>query len=87
MEVRLYAHQSLGHLLQKFTGCVQAEKEHKRLRDMDDAKVKGLVKQKMAFEPRWCDRIRDGNLQIGKQYLFRYKGCYWEERAAKSKAG
>ena len=81
----MYAHQEFKHTLQKFIGYVQAEKEHKRLRNNDDAMVKGLVKQKMAFEPRWFERIPAGNLQIGKQYLFRYRGCYWEERATKAK--
>ena len=65
---------------------MQAAEEHKRLRAEDDATVKALTAQKAAFEPRWCERTPVDKSQIGKQYLYRYKGGYWEERTAKRKA-
>ena len=45
--------------------------------------MKELIDRKAAHEPRWCERIMPDNQQIGKQYLYRYKGGYWEERAVK----
>lgn len=68
------------------TDCMQAAEEHKRLLGEHEAMVKGLADKKAAFEPRWCERVQGDKLQIGKQYLFRYKGGYWEERADKCKA-
>ena len=65
---------------------LQAAEEHKRFRAEDDATVKAQAAQKAAFEPRWCERTPVDKSQIGKQYLYRYKGGYWEERAAKHKA-
>ena len=64
----------------------QAAEEHKRLRADDNAKVKALAAQKAAFEPRWFEKTLSDKSQIGKQYLYRYKGGYWEERAAKGTA-
>ena len=64
----------------------QATEEHLRLRAKDEAKVKALTAQKAAFEPRWCQRTAVDKSQLGKQYLFQYKGGYWEERARKCKA-
>ena len=65
---------------------MQAAEQHKRLRAKDEAKVKDVAASKAAFEPRWFERTPCDKSQIGKQYLYRYKGGYWEERAAKRKA-
>jgi hypothetical protein len=67
--------------------CQQAAKEHKRLLEEHEAKIERLAQSKELFQPRWCERNPEPNLQIGKQYLFRYKqGTYWEEREARSRA-
>ncbi len=78
--------QQAVHIITQRFLHVQAAEEHKRLRAEDDATVKALAAQKAAFEPRWCERTPVDKSQIGKQYLYRYKGGYWEERAAKHKA-
>ena len=62
----------------------QAAEEHRRLLEEHEVRVKELADRKAAHEPRWCERIMPDNQQIGKQFLFRYKGGYWEERVAKS---
>lgn len=67
--------------------CQQAAKEHRRLLEEHEARIKRLAQNKEVFQPRWCERNPEPNLQIGKQYLFRYKqGTYWEEREARSRA-
>ncbi len=63
--------------------CEQAAEEHRRLLEEHEVRVKELIDRKAVHEPRWCELIMPDNQQIGKQYLYRYKGGYWEERAAK----
>ena len=60
----------------------QAVEEHRRLLEEHEVKLKELIDRKAAHAPRWCERIMPDNQQMGKQYIFRYKGGYWEERGS-----
>lgn len=44
-------------------------------------KLAGIAKPGATHEPRWFERV-GGCGKIGEKYLFRYRGGYWEARAA-----
>ena len=70
-------------ILQAKTGeCMyaQAAVHHKR---MEQAQVARLASADSAVphQPRWFERV-PGPGKIGEEYIFRYRGGYWETRAA-----
>lgn len=59
----------------------QAALHYKRLEEEQAARLATSTKTGVAHEPRWFKRVRGGN-DIGEEYLFRYRGGYWEARTA-----
>lgn len=63
---------------------IQAAAHHRRLEELQEAAAAGARAGK-AHEPRWFSR--DPGAKIGEQYVFRYRGGYWEARAAGAFSG
>ncbi|BDA41111.1 Oxysterol-binding protein-related protein 1B [Coccomyxa sp. Obi] len=59
----------------------QAALHYKRLEEEQAARLATSAKTGAAHEPHWFERVRNGG-KIGEEYLFRYRGGYWETRAA-----
>ena len=57
---------------------MQATVHHKRVLD---SLVKASKGEGNAYKAAWFERI-PGRSRVGEEYLFRYKGGYWEARAA-----
>ncbi len=55
---------------------LQATVHHQRVLDSLGKAEKGV-----AHKAAWFERI-PGRSKVGEEYLFRYKGGYWEARAA-----
>ena len=58
----------------------QAAVHHKQMEEAQAARLAG-AKSGAAHQPRWFERV-GGCGKIGEEYLFRYRGGYWEARAA-----
>ena len=54
---------------------------YKRLEEEQIARLATSARTGAAHEPRWFERVHDSG-KIGEEYLFRYRGGYWEARAA-----
>ena len=57
---------------------VQAQEQHRRIMERHEGRVK---QNGTAHQPAWFERV-PGSARMGEEYLFRYKGGYWEARAA-----
>lgn len=60
---------------------LQAAVHYKRLEEEQAARLADCAKTGAVHQPKWFERVGGGG-KIGESYLFRYKGGYWELRAA-----
>ncbi|KAK9916628.1 hypothetical protein WJX75_005072 [Coccomyxa subellipsoidea] len=59
----------------------QAAVHHKQMEEGQAKKLARIAKPGATHEPRWFERV-GGCGKIGEEYLFRYRGGYWEACAA-----
>ena len=61
-----------------FCAPLQAQEQHAQITERHAAQLK---QNGAAHRPAWFERV-PGSTKMGQEFLFRYKGGYWEARAA-----